>query len=137
MALDFLSGGLIGLLVGMLVVAVIIGIGLYVYLSLAFMTIGKKAKLTSPGLAWIPGIGPLIISFQAAKMHWWPWLLLVGAFIPVIGFLFSLTFMVFTVIWKWKMFETIERPGWWAIMQLIPIVGLIFLGIAAWGNSKR
>jgi len=78
MALDILSGGLLALIAGILIFVILIAIALYIYSSLAFMAIGRKAKLSAPGLAWIPGVGPFIISFQASKMHWWPWLLLIG-----------------------------------------------------------
>ncbi len=135
MALDLLSGGILALIAGMILFFTILMIGLYIYLSLAFSAIGKKAKLNTPGLAWIPGVGPLIIAFQTAKMHWWPWLLIIGTFIPVVGFLFNIAFTVFAIIWMWKMFETVEKPGWWAILFLIPIVGLIMVGIAAWSKK--
>ena len=137
MALDILSGGLLALIAGILIFVILIAIALYIYSSLAFMAIGRKAKLSSPGLAWIPGVGPFIISFQASKMHWWPWLLLIGTLIPVAGFIFFLVFLVFATIWRWKMFERIKSPGWWAIMLLIPIVNLVFMGIAAWGDAKE
>ncbi len=132
MALDLMSGGLIAALAGMAFLVFIISLGMYIFLSLAFMSIGRKAKLNAPGLAWIPGIGPLIISFQASKMHWWPWLLLIGAFIPVIGIIFSLAFSIFVIIWQWKMFEAIKEPGYWSLLCLIPVLNLILYGIAAW-----
>lgn len=131
---NLVNGGLWALIMGMIVVFLIIAIALYIYMSLAFMAIGKRAKLKSPGLAWIPAVGPVIIAFQASKMHWWPWLLIIGAIIPVIGFLFSIAFAVFVIIWQWNMYEKIKRPGWWAILSLIPVVNLIIYGIAAWGE---
>ncbi len=135
--------GFLSLILTFLLVFFLIMIGLYIYNSLAFMAIGKKAKLNHPGLAWIPGIGPLIIAFQASKMHWWPWLLLGGFLtfsIPILGqviFLISaFLFIIFTIIWDWKMFQAINKPGWWALMLLIPIVNFIFLGIAAWSKEQ-
>ena len=134
MALDP-TGAIIALIAGMLLVFSIIMLGLYIFLSFAYMAIGRKAGLKTPELAWIPGVGPLILAFQASKMHWWPWLLIIGTFIPVVNGLFSLAFMVFAIIWHWKLFEAISKPGWWAIIMLIPIVGLIFIAIAAWGKK--
>lgn len=110
-------------------------VALYVYTSFAFTAIGKKAKLKTPELAWIPFIGPTLISFQASKTHWWPWLLIIGMFIPVIGLVFSIAFAVFSVIWQWKMFEAIKKPGWWALLCLLPIVNLVLYGVAAWGKK--
>lgn len=129
------TAGWIALIMGMLVIFIIIAIALYIYLSFAFMAIARKAKLKSPGLAWIPGVGPAIIAFQTSKMHWWPWLLIIGMFIPTIGFLFSITFAVFVVIWDWRMFEKLKRPGWWALLCLIPLVNLVLFGIAAWDKK--
>jgi hypothetical protein len=131
---ETLGAGVLALIMGVIVVAIIIAIGLYIYISFAFMGIGRKAKLTTPGLAWIPLVGPAIIAFQSSKMHWWPWLLIIGMFIPFIGFVFSIIFAVFGIIWQWKMFETIKRPGWWALICLIPVVNLVMYGIAAWSK---
>lgn len=129
---------LYALIAGMIVFFVLFAIGLYVYLGFAFMAIGKKAKLNTPALSWIPFVGPLIIAYQASKMHWWPWLLLLGILIPIAGVLFVIAFSVFTYIWTWKMFEAVKRPGWWALLSLIPLLGgliyLILVGIAAWSD---
>lgn len=110
-------------------------VGVYIYSSLAFMAVARKAKQTSPGLAWIPGVGPTIIAFRAAKMHWWPWILLAGFIIPVVGFIAGIVFIVFSVIWQWKMFEAVKRPGYWALLSLIPVVNFVLIGIAAWSKD--
>lgn len=116
-----------------------IGIISWIYLSLAFTAIGKKANLSNPALAWIPGVGPLILSYQASKMHWWPWILLVLSFIPFLGFVTGLVFTVYAMIWQWKLLETVGKPGWWVLLALIPGVGslvyLILIGIAAWSSN--
>lgn len=97
----------------------VVSIGAYVFVSFAFMAIARKNKQSSPGIAWIPGVGPLIIAFRAAKMHWWPWLLLIGAIIPLLNFIVILVFAVFAIIWMWKMFEAVGRPGWWGLVPSI------------------
>ena len=132
--------GLIAILAGMFVVGLILGIAIYVYLGFAFMAIGKKAGVKTPELAWIPFyIGPLIIAYQTSKMHWWPWLLLIGFFIPYLNFVATIAFTVFAYIWMWKLFEKIGRPGWWVLLSLIPFVGpivfLILIGVAAWDKN--
>jgi uncharacterized membrane protein YhaH (DUF805 family) len=132
-----MNGELLAVIAGMILVLSVVFIAFYIYLGFAFMAIGKRAKLKNPGLAWIPGVGPLIIAFQIAKMPWWPWLLLIGVFIPAIGGLFSLAFTVFAVMWHWKMFEKLKRPGWWAILALIPVLNLVLYGITAWGKTKK
>ena len=128
-------GGLFAIIFGILMAYIVILLLLWVYVSLAFMTIGKKTNHPSPAIAWIPLIGPALISNRAAKMHWWPILLLIGGFIPYVGILFILAFMVFFIIWMWKTFEALGRPGWWALLLLAPFVNYVLLGIAAWGSN--
>ena len=119
----------------LLVLLLLVSVGLYIFSSLIFVSLARKAGDNLPNLAWIPGVGPLIIVFRASKMHWWPWLLLVGIVLPFVGFVAILAFVVFEFIWLWKLFEAVGRPGWWALLLLIPIVGIIMLAVAAWGNS--
>lgn len=135
-----LAGGILAMIMAFLLVFVLIAIALYIYSSLAFMAIAKKVGQKSPGLAWIPVVGPALVASKAAKMHWWPILLLVGCWIPFVGGLFSLAFAIFFIIWCWKMFEAVGKPGWWAIFMILPIlniVWLVFLGIAAWGTTAK
>jgi hypothetical protein len=132
-----------GLFIGVLVFIFLIFLVSYIFISLAFMAMGKKAKLNHPGLAWIPVFGPLVIAFQASDMHWWPWLLLIGsaffyieiAVLQFISFAAYLVFFVYSVVWDWKLLEAINKPGWWAILFLIPFVNFIFMGIAAWSKD--
>jgi len=109
----------------------------YIYLSFAFSSIGRRAGDPSHNLAWIPGIGPHLIALRAAKMHWWPLLLLIPMFVPFINWIATIIFLVFSTIWMWKMFERIGLPGWWAILYLIPIVNFVIIGVAAWGKGGR
>jgi hypothetical protein len=139
---ELIGAGILAILRGMLVFVIILFGLIYIYTSLAFMAIAKKAKLDSPGLAWIPGVGPLIIAFQTSKMHWWPWLLLLSLLIigiPIIGiivyFIAIMIFGIYTIIWQWKMFEAVKKPGWWAILCIISPLNLIFWGIAAWSKK--
>jgi len=130
-----LAGGILGFIAGMIILVLIISLAIYLYMGFAFMAIGKKAKLQTPGLAWIPILGPAIIAFQTSKMHWWPWLLIIGMFIPFVSFIFCAIFAIFIIIWEWKMFEKIKMPGWWALLCLIPVVNLVLYGIAAWSKK--
>ena len=122
------AGWLAGLFWGLLV----FGIILYVYMGFAYTAVGRKAKVKTPELAWIPFVGPTIVTYQAAGMHWWPWLLLIGMIIPFLNVLAAIAFQVMVIVWTWHMFEKIKRPGWWAILFILPIVGLVMIGIAAW-----
>jgi hypothetical protein len=129
---------LFALLAAFAIIAFVIAVALYVYVSFAFMAIAKKVKYSTPGIAWIPVVGPALIASNTAEMHWWPILLLIGFFIPYLSIICWIVFAVFFVIWMWKTFEAVSKPGWWAIFAIIPllnIVFLIFLGIAAWGKK--
>ena len=114
---------------------------LFVYTNFAMMAIAKKANYPHPGLVWIPLIGPLLVTSQIAKMPWWPILLLLGTWIPIAGFGFSIAFLIFSFIWLWKTFEAVSKPGWWVLLSLIPLIGtiiyLILLGVAAWSKDKQ
>lgn len=177
------SLGLAGIMLAYMGLFSIFVLALYIYSGFAFMYIGKKAKVKYPGLSWIPGIGPILVAFFAAKGKATPWWVLLGSFIgyligavlnvigvflPVlmiigtiimvivgIGFIY---FAVYEYIWMWKMFEAVERPGWWgiiplfaipfALIGLIPVLSLpaflvelliivwfyVVVGIAAWSN---
>jgi len=142
------AAAMIAMVMAMLVFYLICFVVYWVYTGFAFSAIAKRAKQNSPGLAWIPAIGPVIVAYKASNMASWPWYLLLGivlmffAAIPVLGILLAIlgyialiVFAVYTVIWQWKMFEKIGRPGWWAILCLITPINLILYGIAAWGNK--
>jgi uncharacterized membrane protein YhaH (DUF805 family) len=128
-------------------VLLVIILALYIYTSLAFMAIGKKAQDEKYWLAWIPVIGKPLLTSRIAKMSWWPILLLLGYFfnyIPNFGayisFAFLIIFSIFSFIWMWKTFKAVGKPGWWVLLVLIPILGwiiyYILLGIAAWSKDE-
>lgn len=136
------GAGFAAAIAAMFVFILIFSLAVYVYLGFAYMHIGKKAKIHAPGIAWIPGVGPLIVAFKASKMNAWPWWLLLSVFLSVIPFagvflyfIGMLVFGVYAIIWHWRMFEKIGKPGWYAILMLIPIVNFIIIGIAAWSRK--
>jgi len=132
-----LKAGLFAVLGALFLIFVFAFIALYIYLSFAYSSIAKKAKQKSPGIAWIPFIGPLIIVYKSSGMHWWPWILIAGFFLPLhfFSFVAQVVFSVVVVIWHWKLFEKFKYPGWWSLLTVIPFVNLIIIGIVAW--SKR
>lgn len=157
----------------------LVSIGVYLYMTLAYKAIGKKAKDPAPSDAWIPALGPILVAYRASKMHWWPWtsfwgvavayiILIIGAANLNLGLLslggvlylvFMLIFGVFAmVIWHWKMFEVVGKPGWWSLILpagliiglllafVVPIwamvlyiltvvVNFVMIGIAAWSKK--
>ncbi len=135
-----LLGGLLAFLMAIIVFVIIVAVGMYIYMSFAFMAIAKRTGTKPAGIAWIPSIGPLLLSSKIAKMHWWPILFLAGVWIPILNWFLIVALAVFAIIWMWKTFIAVGRPGWWAILALIPIVNIayiVLLGIAAWGGKKQ
>lgn len=127
--------------------------GLYIYLSIVYSKIARKAKLNSPGIAWMPSLGKLAVIFEASKMHWWPFLMLIGGLlfgyllmiiniaisstaITVLSFIIliptSIIFAVMTIIWHWKTYEAIGKPGWWILVPVASgALGYLLMIIAA------
>lgn len=58
---------------------------IYIYLAFAFMTIAKKTNTEPAWLAWIP-IANIYLMSKIAQKKWWPILLFLLSFIPLIGF---------------------------------------------------
>ena len=119
----------------------------------------------------IPSITRLI--FEISKMHWWPWpMLFIGMMLsqllillsPIFGVivygLIMIVFAVMVVIWHWKTFEAVGKPGWWILIPVVlgivgilvilasPIIGpiimlvgliayLVLVGLSAWGTSGK
>ncbi len=138
---------LLSFILAMLLFLIILEIAIYIYSSFAFMAIGKKAGHPKPGIAWIPIIGKPLLTAKIAKMSWWPILLLLGYFftyIPVFGvyitYAFFIGFSIFSIIWMWKTYEAVGKPGWWSLMVLVPVAGFlmyfILIGVAAWSKEK-
>ena len=129
------TGALLALIGAAIVFFMILFTAIYVYSAFAYSAIARKAKHPSPNIAWIPLVGPALITSKTAKMHWWPILLLIGFWIPYLNFLLWIAFVVFSIIWLYKTYEVIGKPGWWAILNIIPPVGWVMLGIAAWSKN--
>lgn len=130
-----LAGAGAAAIIGITLIVLLLALGIYIYTSLAYAKIGKKAKQKSPNVAWIPIIGKPLVALRAAKMSWIPLLLILGYLIAPLAAIFSLAFSVFVIIWNWKMMERIKRPGWWALFLLISPVYWVLLGVAAWGKK--
>lgn len=131
-----IAGGTMGALIaGAIVIVILISVGLWVYTSFAWMTIGNKLKYKNSWLAWIPFARTAMV-FELGKFHWalvFLWL------IPVLGWI---AIGVLTLIARWRIFEERKYSGWLAlvpILGIIPFLGwlagiatLIILGFVAW-----
>jgi len=135
---------LMAIILPFIILFMIIGFAMYIYTALAYMKIANKIGTPNGWLAWIP-IANFFLIAKMARSHWWPILLFLTyflAFIPVLVFIPLIAmfiFIIFLIIWHWKIFESVGMGGWWSLMILIPFIGTIIfavgLGIAAWGNN--
>ena len=89
-------GGMFGVLFALGILFIILFIiALYVYSSLAWMTIAKKLRYKYPWLAWIP-IANIAMMLQLGGFYWaWVFLIVV----PFVGWI---ALLVLTVIATWK-----------------------------------
>lgn len=128
-------GGFLGALIAFgIIFALLLLVGLYVYTSLAWMTIAKKLKYKYAWLAWIP-IANFAMMLQLGGFHWaWVFLIL----IPILGWI---ALFVLLIIATWKIFEKRKYPGWFSLSVLIPQIGgilyLIAIGFVAWQDKRR
>lgn len=122
-----------GIVMASLGIALLIAIPLYIYSAWALMTIAKKTNTANAWLAWIP-IANLYLMTQIAQVPWWTMLVILIAWIPILGSLALLGVMIW---WWWKICEKRNFPGWWSLLiTFIPIVNLVMLGIVAWSEKK-
>ena len=123
---------------GILLIALVVGVAVYLYFSFALMTLAKKMQTERPWLAFIP-VANFYLMSKMAKMHWWPVLLVFGTLFSGVNEIFSFALSVFVVIWMWKIFKEFKKPGWWAILIIIPILWIVYgvlLGMTAWGKTE-
>ena len=118
-----------------LAIALVVGLIMYVYSALVYMTLSKKLKRGPAWLAWIPIANIFLIPILAKKNWVWGFIMLV----PIVN-------LIFFIYWTWIIFEDRKYPGWLSLMPLlgfIPVIGflagigyLITLGIVAWVDRK-
>ncbi|MBC8500326.1 MAG: hypothetical protein ISS25_01520 [Nanoarchaeota archaeon] len=125
-------GSFITLFAGALVLALIIGLAVYVYIAIALMTIAKKTNTPLAWLAWIP-LANIYLMTQIADLSWW-WTLAI--LLPIIPFIGQIALIVIMVWWWWKIAEKRGFPGWLGILTIIPLVNLIVMGVLAWAEHK-
>ena len=124
----------LGILMTLGLLMILFILALYIYFSLAWMTIARKLKYKRPWLAWIP-IANIAMILQLGEIPWaWTFLIL----IPVLGWI---ALFVLTVIATWRIFEKRKYPGWFSLSMIIPWLGkilyLITIGFVAWEDQKK
>ena len=147
-----LSIGILGFIAGMILVAILLGIAAYIYVSIACYTIFRKLKSSNAVLALIPLVNLVAIPVMVWQLSdtplWTVVLFWAGAllfFIPVLGPLLLLAALGMLTWWLWKVAEKRKQPGWLGILAspvvipipyIGPIVYVVFLGILAWSEKR-
>lgn len=119
------GGGAAGVaaLGAIMMVFLLIAAAMYVYVSLALMTIAKKTNTENPWLAWIPIINIILMLNIAKKPLWW-----------FILFLIPLVNIVIAIIVWMAIAEARHKPNWWGILMIVPFVNFIVPGYLAWSD---
>lgn len=125
-SISFLPGLMI------LIFMVLLFLALYVYISLAFMTIARKTKTKNAWFAWIP-IANFYLFTQIARVSGLWTLVLLAYVVPILG---GLAIMVTSVWLFWRICKRRKFPGEYGLLMIIPIVNFVILGIVAWSERK-
>lgn len=129
-----------------LVLFLFIGLVAYVYVGICLQTIAKKTNTANGWLAWIP-IGNLVLMINIAKRPlWW----LVFFLVPAAGPLFTLfmgklwfvilipllivEIVVTVILWR-AIAKARNKPEWWGILIIVPLVNLIVPGYLAFATD--
>lgn len=141
----------------------------YVFMGLALQTVAKKLRYKKSWLAWIPIANLWMLPAFAKMHWWPILTAIIGLVLYLVAMLVSLTsfalgglgsstaliimlaafmilyvvaiiiFVVFSIVWQWKICERMHRPGWWAILLIIPFFGgfwmYVMWGMLAWGKA--
>src|SRR5258708_10428379 len=108
---------------GILICALLIGLGIYVYIALAVQTIAEKTNTENPWLAWIPIANVILLLNIAKKPIWWIVLFL----IPLVNII------IIIMVWM-GVAEARGKPSWWGILMIVPVVSIIVPGYLAWAE---
>lgn len=127
--------GILALFLGLGLFMLLIWAGLYVYTALAYQSIYRKSGHKKPWMAWIPIVN-VIPALELGGFHWAWVFLVVGMFIPVLGVLASLAFLVLWIIAHVRIFRNAGYHPALIILLFVPVANLITLGVVAWQKNK-
>jgi hypothetical protein len=114
----------------MLVVSLLLGFGMYIFTSLALMTIAKRLNYENGWFAWIPILN-IVLMLKMGDMN--PWLVLL-MLIPGLG---GLAIGIIAII---ALMNICEKRGYdklLGLLSIIPIANLVLIAMLAWGKKKE
>ncbi|GAB4490276.1 MAG: hypothetical protein OHK006_22910 [Thermodesulfovibrionales bacterium] len=119
------AGGIMAIVAGFMMIVLIVGVVLYVFVTLCIFLIAKKLDVPAPWTAFVPVVNLWTIVMCAGKPGWWVVLFL----IPIVSVIVS--------IYLWMCIaENLGRNKLLGLLMLVPIVNLIFLGMLAFSKSE-
>ena len=102
----------------------------YVYASICLQFIAVKTGQGPVWMAWVP-IANLFLMCKVGRVPYVYLFIILGVFIPIIGFLVGLGFSAF--IW-YKIALARNKPGWVGAICCLPFVNLVVMGYLAFSN---
>ena len=115
----------LGILIAIFVI--ILFFAIYIYISIALMSLAKKTKTKHAWMAWIPVLNFYLMTQIAKQSGLWT-LILLAIWVPCGGLA-----IVAVGVWMfWIIAKKRKFPGWFSLLLLVPIVNLVILGIMAW-----
>ncbi len=111
------------------VIMVLLGLGTYIYKSLAFSKIAEKLNYEKKWFAWVPILNTIMI-FELGDQN--PMLLFL-TLIPGIG---GLIVMVFSIIAIMNIAEKRGFDKMLGLLTLVPVANIIVIGYMAWKEPK-
>ena len=106
---------------------------LYIYSAVTLMIIAKRTKTDDAWMAWIPFLNIYLMA-KVGRVPLWSLALFALMFLPVVG---SLAISGMMVWYWWMIAERMNRPGWWGVLMLVPVLNLVLMGILAWGDMPK
>jgi hypothetical protein len=106
-------------------IAVILTIGIYVYLSICLQAIGDRASAEHTWMAWVP-VAHVYLMCRIVGASPWTMLLLL---VPLVNIGY------FCLLWM-DISRNLGRPPWWGLMIFVPLANLILPGFLAFTEAE-
>ena len=103
----------------------------YIYFSLTLQKTAQRLSYEKAWLAWIP-FANIYLLFTMADFPKWYVAFIIALAIPFLNFIAFAVVYVLSIIATWRICEARQRPGWWAVLTVIPILGWMWL-VVLWG----
>lgn len=108
---------------GFMAFVLLFALAMYIYVSLALMTIAQKTNTENGWFAWIPILNIILMLNIAKKPIWW-----------IILFLIPLVNIVMAIIVWMGVAEARNKPNWWGILMIVPVANVVVPGYLAWSD---